>query len=66
MLSYSLHACILYTALYIDSLLKYCCTVGDGHPVLSLVTQVFSQVTARKYYQSAEAGLDFSFGLGPR
>lgn len=34
--------------------------------MLSLVTQVFSQVTARKYYQSAEAGLDFSFGLGPR
>mmetsp|Transcript_1554 Transcript_1554/g.2638 ORF Transcript_1554/g.2638 Transcript_1554/m.2638 type:complete len:577 (+) Transcript_1554:563-2293(+) len=38
----------------------------DGHPVLSLISQVFSQVTARKYFPAAQAGLSYSFGLGPR
>lgn len=38
----------------------------DGHPVLSLMAQVFSQVTTRKYYQPAVAGLSYSFSLGPR
>lgn len=40
--------------------------VDDGHPVLSLVSQVFSQVTARKYYQPAVAGLSYSLSIGPR
>ncbi|KAJ1437208.1 Metalloenzyme, LuxS/M16 peptidase-like protein [Ochromonadaceae sp. CCMP2298] len=39
---------------------------ADGHPVLSLISQVFSQVVARRYYQASQAGLSYSFSLGPR
>jgi hypothetical protein len=39
---------------------------GDGHPVLSLMSSVFSQVTARKYYQPATAGLGYSLSIGTR
>ena len=38
----------------------------DGHPVLSLMSSVFSQVTARKYYQPATAGLGYSLSIGTR
>jgi secreted Zn-dependent insulinase-like peptidase len=38
----------------------------DGHPVLSLMSQVFSQVSARKYYQPAVAGLSYSLNIGSR
>jgi hypothetical protein len=34
--------------------------------VLTLMGQVFSQMTARKYYQPAVAGLSYSFSLGTR
>ena len=39
---------------------------ADGHPVLSLISLVFSQVSARKYSQPAVAGLSYSLNLGTR
>lgn len=38
----------------------------DGHPVLSLIGQVYSQIAARKYYQSALAGLHYQMSIGSK
>ena len=38
----------------------------DGHPVLSLMSSVFNQASARNYYQPATAGLGYSLSIGTR
>lgn len=40
--------------------------LADAHPAQLLINSMFNQVTARKFYPAAVAGLGFSFSIGKR